>query len=54
MQSFETTISSDGGKRVFGVSNAALHIATLRAKPRLLTKRMMKVIPAYLPVCNRR
>ncbi|KAL2827821.1 hypothetical protein BDW59DRAFT_160131 [Aspergillus cavernicola] len=43
MQQFETTISSDGNKRVFGVNNAALHIATLRAKPRLLTKSMMKL-----------
>ncbi|KAL5045697.1 hypothetical protein BDW71DRAFT_214973 [Aspergillus fruticulosus] len=40
---FETTISSDPDKRVFGVSNAALHIATLQAKPRLLTKSMLKL-----------
>ncbi|KAL2846317.1 general substrate transporter [Aspergillus pseudodeflectus] len=40
---FETTITSDADKRVFGVSNAALHIATLQAKPRLLTKSMLKL-----------
>ncbi|KAL4947556.1 general substrate transporter [Aspergillus filifer] len=43
MSSFETTISTDSEKRVFGVSNAALHIATIRSRPRLLTKRMMKL-----------
>ncbi|KAL3472279.1 general substrate transporter [Aspergillus californicus] len=42
MQTFSTTISSDG-ERVFGVNNAALHIATLRAKPRLLSKSMLKL-----------
>ncbi|KAL4875424.1 general substrate transporter [Aspergillus karnatakaensis] len=43
MQQFETTISSDADKRVFGVNNAALHIATLRAKPRLLSRSMVKL-----------
>jgi hypothetical protein len=40
---FETTISRDADKGVFSVNNAALHMATLRVKPRLLTKRMLKV-----------
>ncbi|KAL4805765.1 general substrate transporter [Aspergillus unguis] len=40
--SIDTTSSNDT-KQIFGVSNAALTIATLQAKPRLLTKRMMKL-----------
>ncbi|KAL2871588.1 putative MFS lactose permease [Aspergillus lucknowensis] len=51
MHTFETTISSDGDKRVFGVSNAALHIATLRAKPRLLSKSMLKLYWCIAVAC---